>query len=158
MKVYLETVNRDRQNYLSFLKLADPDETMVKSYLDSGELFKIVVGDKVVGVLHLVEIDDETLEIKNIAILPEYRGRHIGSTALQSLIELCRGNHYKRIYVGTANSSIENFKFYQKNGFRFDHIVPDFFSNYDQSIYENGIQALDMLYLVYRFDDKKKED
>lgn len=48
--------------------------------------------------------------------------------------------------VGTANSSISNIAFYQKAGYRLDSIQHDFFSNYKEPIFENGIQAIDLLY------------
>lgn len=47
--------------------------------------------------------------------------------------------------VGTANSSIGNLAFYQKVGFRITEVKKDFFSKYPEPIFENGIQALDMI-------------
>jgi hypothetical protein len=47
--------------------------------------------------------------------------------------------------VGTANSSIGNLAFYQRVGFRMDHVRKDYFSYYREPRYENGIQIRDLL-------------
>ena len=48
--------------------------------------------------------------------------------------------------VGTGETA-ETMSFYKKCGFKYSHIVPDFFTdNYDYPIVENGITLKDMVY------------
>jgi len=48
--------------------------------------------------------------------------------------------------VGTGNSSTQNIKFYEKNGFDITHTIKNFFiDNYDEPIYENGVQCEHMI-------------
>jgi hypothetical protein len=52
--------------------------------------------------------------------------------------------------VGTGNSSIGNIIFYQKCGFRMDHVRKDYFWYYREPVFENGLRVRDML--VFRYD------
>ncbi|EAD3103456.1 N-acetyltransferase, partial [Listeria monocytogenes] len=58
--------------------------------------------------------------------------------------------HFIKIIVKTGNSSIDQLAFYQKNGFRMQHIIPNYFTeNYpNQTITENGIVCLDQIILL----------
>lgn len=54
------------------------------------------------------------------------------------------------VLVGTPNASIGNIAFYQKCGFRIDHIRHDYVRYYREPLFENGIQVRDML--VFRHE------
>lgn len=55
---------------------------------------------------------------------------------------------FHTIEIGTGNSSIQRLALYQKCGFRMASIDHDFFlKHYDEPIYENGIQCMDMVRL-----------
>jgi hypothetical protein len=66
---------------------------------------------------------------------------------IESIEKKVRNSGYRSILVGTSNSSIGNLMFYQKCGFRFEAIKKDFFLDYPQPFYENGIRGLDMVML-----------
>jgi len=53
------------------------------------------------------------------------------------------------VLVGTANSSLENIAFYQKCGFRMDHVRRDYFVYVQPPVIQNGIVMRDMLVLRY---------
>ncbi|MFU2395762.1 MAG: GNAT family N-acetyltransferase, partial [Clostridiales bacterium] len=49
--------------------------------------------------------------------------------------------------VGTGDSPL-TIPFYEKCGFVRSHKIPNFFTdNYDHTIYEGGVQLIDMVYL-----------
>lgn len=53
--------------------------------------------------------------------------------------------------VGTGDSPLI-IAFYEKCGFTRSHIIPNFFiDNYDHSMFENGKQLIDMIYLKKDF-------
>ena len=55
---------------------------------------------------------------------------------------------FKSICIGTSNASIGQLYLYQKQGFEIFKIEKKFFlKNYNQEIFENGIQCKHMLYL-----------
>jgi GNAT superfamily N-acetyltransferase len=89
-------------------------------------------------------------EIMELAVAPERQGQGIGRQIVAWLIDEARRRGSSAMLVGTANSSIDNIAFYQKIGFRMDHVRKDYFRYYSDPHYENGIQIRDML--VFRYD------
>jgi GNAT superfamily N-acetyltransferase len=89
-------------------------------------------------------------EIMELAVAPERHGQGIGRQIVAWLVEEARRRGNSAMLVGTANSSIDNIAFYQKCGFRMDHVRKDYFWYYREPIYENGIQIRDML--VFRYE------
>ncbi|GAE37515.1 acetyltransferase [Halalkalibacter akibai JCM 9157] len=69
----------------------------------------------------------------------------MGKKIIAEAIQLYRLKNYKKMIVGTANSSIANIAFYQKAGFRLTEIKKGFFDKYPVAIYEDGIRAQDMI-------------
>lgn len=134
-----------REKLLDLLLLADEDESTVRGYMNKGKMFEINVGRNRAGVIQIVE-EDGYSEIKNIAVLPEFQGQGIGKKALRFIEKISYDDGAQLMKVGTANSSIKNIAFYQKAGYRLDSITHNFFTNYKEPIFENGIQAIDLLY------------
>jgi len=89
-------------------------------------------------------------EIMELAVAPERQGQGIGRAIVAWLIAEARQRGRSAVLVGTANSSIGNIAFYQKIGFRMDHVRKDYFRYYREPHYEDGIQIRDML--VFRRD------
>ncbi|WP_440895578.1 GNAT family N-acetyltransferase [Amphibacillus sp. Q70] len=136
---------KDRLPYLNYLLLADENEVAVNKYLHDGDMYAIYSNDEVVGTLLSTYQTKQIVELKNMALAPEYRNKGLGSFVINEMTDLYKVKGVKKIRVGTANSSIGNIVFYQKNGFRMDEIRRDFFKDYPAPIYENGIRALDMI-------------
>jgi GNAT superfamily N-acetyltransferase len=93
--------------------------------------------------------NDEPCEIQELAIVEERQGQGLGKQLIAWLIEEARRRGKHRMLVGTANSSIPNLAFYQKCGFRMDHVRQDYFRYYREPVYEHGIQIRDMLVFSY---------
>jgi GNAT superfamily N-acetyltransferase len=93
---------------------------------------------------------DEPCELQELAITPERQGQGLGKQFVQWLINEARRRGKHQMLVGTANASIDNIAFYQKCGFRMDHVRQNYFRYYDHPVYEHGIQIRDML--VFRYD------
>ena len=72
---------------------------------------------------------------------------------LYRLIVSTREAKVKRLEVGTGTFGYQ-LAFYQREDFRADAIDKDFFLiNYEEPIFENGIQLKDMLRLGLNFDN-----
>lgn len=136
-----------REKLLDLLLLADEDQDVVMSYINEGKLFEINENNKRAGVIQILECEGY-YEIKNIAVIPELQGQGIGKKALRFVERISYDDGAQIMKVGTANSSISNIAFYQKAGYRLDSITHDFFTDYKEPIFENGIQAIDMLYFA----------
>ncbi len=88
----------------------------------------------------------ETVELVNVAVEVSQHNNGIGKKLNFHAIETARTAGYKTIEVGTSNSSINQIALYQKCGFRMTYIDRDFFlKHYNQTIFENGIQCIDMI-------------
>jgi GNAT superfamily N-acetyltransferase len=96
-------------------------------------------------------------EIMELAVAPERHGQGIGREIVAWLIDEARRRGKAAVLVGTANSSIGNIAFYQKVGFRMDHVRKDYFRYYREPHYESGIQIRDMLVFRYELVGERAE-
>lgn len=135
----------ERKNFMKYLLLADENEEIINEYINKGDMFSIIFREKVIGVALFINESPFIVELKNIALSPEFRGKGLGKEILKKAIKLYKKKLFTKMIVGTANSSIANLAFYQKAGFRIVGIKKNFFEKYSGPIYENGIQAIDMI-------------
>ncbi|MBK0292223.1 GNAT family N-acetyltransferase [Bacillus sp. S34] len=147
MSIDLIEIDKDRYaSYLNLLLIGDEDEKVVKSYINEGSLFTIVYEKKEIGVVQcLTDEEESAVEVKNIGLKEAYRGKGIGSKVIKKLEVLYERNQYSKMIVGTADSSLENIAFYKKAGFYKSGVKKNFFLQYVPPIYENGLQAIDMI-------------
>jgi len=103
-EITFRSVDRDRAVFLPLLLEADESESVLRSYVNDGELLEIVANDQPVGVALLTSPEPATVEIKNIAIEGEYRGRGIGRAAIACLAARAKASGAGRLVVGTADS------------------------------------------------------
>lgn len=143
MQIY--QIAENKKQYLNLLLIADEQENMIDRYLECGTMY--VLNDN--GVKAECVVADEgndILEIKNIAILPQYQKQGYGRKLINFIIAQYSGR-YSMLRVGTGDSP-STIPFYEKCGFTRSHIVKDFFiDNYDHPIIECGKQLIDMVYL-----------
>jgi len=109
------------------LELADPSRAQIKSYLNTGSCYIATNKSKIVGAFVLNKIDAITIEIKNIAVKESEQGKGIGKLLLRSAEKISQELKYKKLIIGTGNSSIGQLALYQKSGFEIDKIEYDFF-------------------------------
>lgn len=144
----IRNLKSDEKVPMKLLLEADPSRKMVKEYVDRGQGFIAEIGKEIIGAFVLLPTRPGTVEIMNIAVAEENRGRGIGKQLIEEAIKISKKRKYKTIEVGTGNSSIGQLVLYQKCGFRITGIDSDFFiTHYDEEIYENGIQCRDMIRL-----------
>lgn len=145
-------IHKIDSNYpMELLLLADPSEELVEAYLDRGQCYIAKDSDETIGVYVLLSVDDDTIELKNIAVHERYQGRGLGKKLVLHAIERSMELGYKIIEVGTGNSSLNQLALYQKCGFRIVSVDRDFFTiHYSEKIVENGIPCVDMIRLEKR--------
>lgn len=146
--INLTPVVANREVWMPLLLEADESEPVVRSYLDQGELFTIDKDEEARGVI-LVIGEGADLEIKNIAVDPKCRGRGLGTAAIALVIDQACLRGFRRVIVGTADSSVEAIGFYQKRGFRIYGVRHGFFDGYPEVIVEDGRVAHDMIMLEF---------
>jgi ribosomal protein S18 acetylase RimI-like enzyme len=144
-EIALRSVDGDRAAFVPLLLEADESESVVRAYLNDGELLEIVANGQPVGVALLTSPEPGAIEIKNIAIRREYRAQGIGRTAIGCLAARARGRGVDRLLVGTADSSGRTIAFYLACGFRGVGRIAGFFDTYPDPVIEEGVQAHDMV-------------
>lgn len=139
----IETYSNKKQ-YLPLLLIGDESESMIDRYLDSGTLYVGLLNGKPIAVCVIVNLDSDTVEIKNLAVEPEYRKHGYG----RRMLEYVESQHSdKKIILGTGETP-STLRFYKSCGYSYSHRVPYFFTdNYPTPIIEEGITLCDMIYL-----------
>jgi ribosomal protein S18 acetylase RimI-like enzyme len=108
--------------------------------------------EQIVGHLQLVPATRRNLlEIKSLAVHPDFRRRGIGSRLVDHALRVCRAEQRLSVTVTTAMADIDNLRFYQRRGFRAASILQDAFTRetgYSSGLSDNGIPLRDGI----RFD------
>ncbi|MGR5094726.1 GNAT family N-acetyltransferase [Vibrio maritimus] len=140
---------------LDILLIADPEEAAINAYRERCIGFAVYMQGALVGAL-LVEVDAEqrSAELFNIAIYDEFQGKGFGGVLLSETLALLSQKGIDSVELGTGTFGYQ-LSFYQKHGFRVDSVVKNFFlDNYDEPIFEHGIQHKDMLRLIWRSNEQ----
>lgn len=146
---------------LDLLLKADPNEKLVKEYVEEGEVYLSFLddeyfNDELVGVAVTLKVNKNDLEIKNISIKDEFQNKKYAKKMIEFLTKLAKEEGYDNLIIATGNSSINQLALYQKCGFSIDYIKKDFFTlNYDEEIIENNIICKDMIVLKKKLNDKR---
>ncbi len=140
--LHIEQTNSNRDIPFRLLELADPSRIQIDEYLKTGTCYVAKTNSKIVGVIVLDRIDSTSIEIKNIAVDESEQGKGFGKALLMHSELVSRQLGFKKIVIGTGNSSFNQLALYQKVGFEMCKIERDFFlSNYAEPIFENGIRC-----------------
>mgnify|MGYP000078593065 FL=1 len=142
----IKEVKDNKKQFLSLLLLADEQENMIDKYIDRGIMY--VLDDEGIIKAECIIIDEQNgvLEIKNLAVKPEYQRKGYGKVMIDFIIKNYK-EKYSILQVRTGDSTL-TIPFYEQCGFIRSHYIKNFFiDNYEQPIYEDGIQLIDMIYL-----------
>lgn len=135
----------DKKQYLDLLLLADEQEDMIDRYLERGTMY-ILCDDGVKAECVVTDEGNGVLELKSLAVYPEFQRKGYGKKMLLFLEEFYSGL-FDTLIVGTGDSPL-TIPFYEKCRFARSHVVKNYFiDNYDHPIYEGGVQLVDMIYL-----------
>ena len=133
----------NKKQYLPLLIMGDESESMIDRYLDSGSLYVGLLNGKPIAVCVTVNLESETVEIKNLAVETEYRKHGYG----RRMLEYVESQHSdNKIILGTGETP-STLRFYKSCGYFYSHRIPNFFTdNYPTPIIEEGITLCDMIY------------
>ena len=136
----------NKKQYLDLLLLADEQEDMIDRYLEKGKMYILTEENAVNAEFVVTDEGGGVLEIKNIAVKPEFQGKGYGKAMISFIEEKYREN-FSILQAGTGDSPL-TIPFYENCGFSRSHIIKDFFvDNYEKPIFECGVRLRDMVYL-----------
>lgn len=152
MLIKLEQVaEADYNAIIPILHDADEDDERIRAILIDGQhtTYAVYYGKQVIGAVTMRWDADES-EIEYIAVDRSSRGKGYGKEIVAQVVELARQRGVHALLVGTDNTAFGNFAFYQKCGFRMDHVRHDYFAYVRPPVVQHGIVMRDMLVLRYK--------
>lgn len=132
---------------------ADEDDERIRTLVTDGQHTSYAwwKEGKMVGAA-VMRWERECSEIEYIAVAEQLRGHGYGKAMLAQMLTEARQRGVHAVIVGTDNTALSAIGFYQKAGFRMDHVRPDFFSYIQPPIINEGIPLRDMLVLRHTLD------
>ena len=155
MSIILRQVEADEVDAIfQILLLAEGSESALRWSLSnlSDTVYRAEEAGQIVGAA-TVRWSSDPCEIVELAVKEERQGQGLGRQIIENLLVEARRRGKQRMLVGTANSSIGNIVFYQKCGFRMDHVRRDYFQYQRKPEIENGILIRDMIVFSYGLAD-----
>ena len=82
-----------------------------------GNIFFVQDGDKIIGTVALMKIEDGEFELTKMAVTPDYQGKNIGQKLMEHTLDYARIQGWKRLII-YSNRKLENAIYiYKKYGF-----------------------------------------
>lgn len=155
MSIVLQKVaSSATETLVSILRDADEDEQRIRSTLvdEAYTSYAAFAGEQLVGAV-TVRWQEHESEIEYVAVVPTLRSGGYGKAIMAAVLQEAQLRCVRSVLVGTGNSSPYHIAFYQKCGFRMDHVRKDFFRYIQPPVFENGILLQDML--VFRWENEQ---
>lgn len=89
----------------------------IEEFLKEGEIFVLTYEEELATVAVVIKIDNNTVELKNIATVEKYRNQGYGKKMIKYLFDNYK-SRYNKMLVGTTENNIP---FYVKQGLRKDN-------------------------------------
>lgn len=126
---------------VDLLLLADENQPLIDAYLPRSQVYLLAIDTQTRGVC-VLQRQDESAEIMNIAIDPAYQNRGLGKALLLHTTDVARQQRVHRLLIKTGNSGIGQIALYQRIGFNLIGVNYDYFLRaYPQPIWENSIRC-----------------
>jgi GNAT superfamily N-acetyltransferase len=138
---------------------AEDSDDLLDAYIEEGRVLVAQAGDRVVGHLQLVgagggpgngvDRTDRTVELKNMAVVDDLRGRGVGRRLVEHAIAVSCHDGWAHMVVATAAADVGNLRFYQRCGFRLSRVERDAFltdDGYEAGLVIDGIPLRDRVW------------
>lgn len=116
-----ETVAREfgltEQNCPDRGRASLPMEKLTAMYEEGDDLFGYCADGRLAGLLHARREDAGLYTLGDLVVLPEYRGRGIGSALLQFCLDRARTAGARAVRLGMIDDNAPLKAWYEKNGF-----------------------------------------
>ena len=143
----IEEIIHNKTDFMDILLIGDEDEAMIYKYLNQSNLFVLYHINILTSICAVVSLDNNTIEIKNLATYPQYQNNGYASRLLDFICNKYKEN-FKTLTLGSTGENETTLNFYKKRGFVKTHTIKNFFiDNYSHPIFENGKQLVDMICL-----------
>ena len=103
--------------------------------------YRVIVAkesDKIIGYICFSIIFEECNLIK-IVVDKDYRKMGIGKKKENEMMNTCKENNVSKIYLEVREDNISAISFYEKLGFEFENLRPNYYGDINAKIYERKI-------------------
>ncbi len=103
--------------------------------------YRVIVAkesDKIIGYICFSIIFEECNLIK-IVVDKDYRKMGIGKNLVNEMMNTCKENNVSKIYLEVREDNISAISFYEKLGFEFENLRPNYYGDINAKIYERKI-------------------
>lgn len=145
----VEVFTGPREELRGSFALAEDSTDELDAYLPLGTVLVAVAKGGTVGHLQLVDTDPGGVELKNMAVRPDWQGRGVGRRLIAAALAHAAGTATEML-VATGAADVGNLRFYQRQGFRFRSVERDAFTEatgYPPGLEVDGIPLRDRVWL-----------
>lgn len=144
----IQLLSKEEEIPYDLLLLADETIEAINRCIFQSDIYVLRRSNEIIAVYVLIGIDNETVEIKYIAVRQDFQGQGIGQELLKDAVVRAKEMGFKKILIETADAGIKQLYIYQKAGFVvYDKKTNFFLENFPEPIFEDGIQLIDMIML-----------
>ena len=114
----ISLVDDNKEIYMPLLLIGDESEKMINRYLDRCTLYVVILNRTVIAVCAVTEESHDIIEVKNLAVAPDFRRKGYG----RKMLEYVEQAYVKKtIYIGTGETP-SNLAFYKACGFKYSPV------------------------------------
>jgi len=150
---FIEPFIGARSQIRALFELADDSVSEIDGYIEAGDVLVARSQGEIVGHVQLIPSANRW-EIKSIAVLAPFRRHGISTKLVHAALEHALADGCIGLTVGTAAADIDNLAFYQRLGFRIDHVERNVFTadrGYPM-VESHGIGVRDRVWLLMEFN------
>ena len=133
---YLDVINNTPQmdQHAIWIYGKHPTDELIRTYMDNGEMYLLMDGDDIAGMVVIQMFQGEDYEPINwqedlsndqvatlhmLAVLPSFSGRALGMKMIEESIAIAKKNGKKALRLDTRTSNLPAQRMYEKAGFSF---------------------------------------
>jgi GNAT superfamily N-acetyltransferase len=91
------------------------DLTITQDYIENNETFKLIVDDEIIGYYSILKLENNTIKLDNLFLLPKFIGKGYGKLLMNHCIKKAKEANMKRIILDSEpNAEL----FYKSFGFK----------------------------------------
>jgi N-acetylglutamate synthase-like GNAT family acetyltransferase len=114
-KLNMEWLKQFKMNTSRQVEVENPDEYIIEK---GGFIFFAEMDDSIVGTSALLRESNKLYEIADMAVTPQYQGKHIGKALLQKAIDKAKQLGAKQVYLISSTLLKTSLELYKALGFR----------------------------------------
>ncbi|RYE22038.1 MAG: GNAT family N-acetyltransferase [Sphingobacteriales bacterium] len=146
--IYIRLLQKEEAIPYGLLLLADEEMQAIEKYIHESSIYVAKQNDTMVGVYVVFPVNEQTAEIKAIAVDEFFQNLGIGKFMLEDATARAIQNGFTELIIGTPTTAKKQLAIYKQAGFIQYDVKKDFFiANYFQPIFEDGVQLTDMAML-----------